>query len=85
MHALAQPTPLGNGPKGFTVVLNDAIIITEKVCSSHHDIQLAESFNLSLDEMGIQPPAGHNSVRDQAISGLFLQTNLPWQCVRLLF
>ena len=45
MHALAQPTPLGDGPKGFAVVLNDAIIITEKVWSSHHDMQLAESLN----------------------------------------
>ena len=32
VHALAQPTPLGNGPEGFFTVLNDAIIITEKVC-----------------------------------------------------
>jgi hypothetical protein len=31
VHALAQPTPLGDGPEGFLVVLNDAIIITEKV------------------------------------------------------
>ena len=32
MHALAQPTPLGNGPEGFLTVLDDAIITTEKVC-----------------------------------------------------
>lgn len=30
VHALAQPTPLGDGPEGFLVVANDAIIITEK-------------------------------------------------------
>lgn len=31
MHALAQPTPLGKGPKGFLTVLNKAIVVTEKV------------------------------------------------------
>ena len=34
MHALAQPTPSGDGPEGFLTVLSDAIIITEKV--DHH-------------------------------------------------
>lgn len=31
INALAQPTPLGDGPMGFMVVLNRAIITTEKV------------------------------------------------------
>ena len=41
VHALAQRTPLGEGPEGFSTVLNDAIITTEKVCSCHHNVQLA--------------------------------------------
>ena len=32
VHALAQPTPQGNGPEGFLTVLDDALITTEKVC-----------------------------------------------------
>ena len=31
LHALAQPTPTGDGPLGFMTVLNDAIVITEKL------------------------------------------------------
>ena len=35
MHALAQPTPPGDGPEGFYTVLNNAIVTTEKV--KHYD------------------------------------------------
>ena len=35
MHALAQPTPPGDGPEGFFTVLNNAIVTTEKV--DHYD------------------------------------------------
>ena len=31
MGGLAQPTPPGNGPEGFLTVINDALIVTEKV------------------------------------------------------
>ena len=31
VHVLAQSKPLGDGPKGFLVVLNDALITAEKV------------------------------------------------------
>ena len=31
MHALARPTPLGDGPEGSLTVLNNAIVTTEKV------------------------------------------------------
>ena len=34
MHALAQPTPPGDGPMGFFTVINDAIVTTEKVSLS---------------------------------------------------
>ena len=43
VHALAQPTPLGDGPKGFLFVLNDALIIAEKACTSHQDVCNVES------------------------------------------
>ena len=35
LHALAQPTPSGHGPKGFMTVLNYAIITTEQVRSKY--------------------------------------------------
>lgn len=31
LSGLAQPTPPGNGPEGFLTVINDALIVTEKI------------------------------------------------------
>lgn len=35
VHALAQPTPPGDGPEGFFTVLNNTIVTAEKV--DHYD------------------------------------------------
>ena len=61
VHALAQPTPPGEGPEGFLTVLNDALVTTEKV--NHYD-QNIESLGKAykwLDEICIQSFAGHHS------------------------
>lgn len=75
MHALAQPTPLGNGPTGFFFVLNDEIIITEKVLLP---MGTFETRLISMiDEMGFQPNTGPYSGHHKALCDLLLQTNLP--------
>ena len=45
VHALAQPTPPGDGPEGFFTVLNNAIVTTEKVNYCDQNIQsLGEAY-----------------------------------------
>ena len=56
VHALAQPTPPGDGPEGFFTVLNNAIVTTEKVIrydqnipcrgKAHNYGQMKFAFNL---------------------------------------